>query len=151
MPLISNRVTWRRPEAPRRASTPSHTRVTVSNWRSQGQHQHAADLPSMKALCGSPFRNRVSSDRGSDMPTTASTTTARTLFLRGKRETYAYRRFGGGAAPPLLFLQHFMGTLDNYDPAVVDPLASERELILFDNAGIGRSTGKVPDTVQGMA
>jgi pimeloyl-ACP methyl ester carboxylesterase len=44
-----------------------------------------------------------------------------------------------------------MGTLDNWDPAVTDALASGREVILFDNAGVGRSTGKVPDTVQGMA
>ena len=44
-----------------------------------------------------------------------------------------------------------MGTLDNWDPAVVDALASGREVILFDNAGVGRSTGNVPDTVRGMA
>jgi len=42
---------------------------------------------------------------------------------------------------PLLFLQHFTGTLDTWDPAVTDPLASGREVILFDNAGVGRSTG----------
>jgi pimeloyl-ACP methyl ester carboxylesterase len=42
-------------------------------------------------------------------------------------------------------------TLDNWDPAVTDVLASGRELILFDNAGIGRSTGKIPETIQGMA
>src|SRR5258705_7503138 len=52
---------------------------------------------------------------------------------------------------PLLCLQHFMGTLDNWDPAVTDALASGREIILFDNAGVGASTGNVPDTVQGMA
>jgi pimeloyl-ACP methyl ester carboxylesterase len=80
-----------------------------------------------------------------------SNVTAPTQFLQVKNETYAYRRFGGGAAHPLVFLQHFMGTLDNWDPAVTDPLAAGREVILFDNAGIGRSTGKVPDTVQGMA
>jgi len=44
-----------------------------------------------------------------------------------------------------------MGTLDNWDPAVADPLASGREVILFDNAGVGRSTGRVPHTIQGMA
>jgi len=44
-----------------------------------------------------------------------------------------------------------MGTLDNWDPAVTDPLAASREVILFDNAGIGRSTGRVPNTVQEMA
>jgi pimeloyl-ACP methyl ester carboxylesterase len=51
----------------------------------------------------------------------------------------------------LFFLQHFTGTLDNWDPAVTDPLASGREVILFDNAGVGRSTGDVPDTIAGMA
>ena len=83
--------------------------------------------------------------------TAASNTTARTQFLRGRNETYAYRRFGSGPALPLLCLQHFTGTLDNWDPAVTDPLATEREVILFDSAGVGRSTGKVPATVSGMA
>ena len=82
---------------------------------------------------------------------TSSTITARTQFLHAKNETYAYRRFGHGPGRPLLCLQHFMGTLDNWDPAVADALASGREVILFDNAGVGRSTGNVPDTVQGMA
>jgi pimeloyl-ACP methyl ester carboxylesterase len=80
-----------------------------------------------------------------------STSRAPTRFLEVKGERYAYRRFGGGAAPPLLCLQHFTGTLDNWDPAVTDALASEREVILFDNAGVGRSTGMVPETVAGMA
>jgi pimeloyl-ACP methyl ester carboxylesterase len=65
-------------------------------------------------------------------------------------ETYAYRRFGAGTAPPLVFLQHFTGTLDNWDPAVTDALARGREVILFESAGIGRSTGEVPNTVPGM-
>src|SRR5258707_7375669 len=76
---------------------------------------------------------------------------ARTQLLKTSNETYAYRRFGSGSARPLLCLQHFTGTLDNWDPAVTDPLAAGREVILFDNAGIGRSTGKVADTMAGMA
>jgi pimeloyl-ACP methyl ester carboxylesterase len=83
--------------------------------------------------------------------TTASNTTAPTQFLQGRNLTYAYRRFGGRAGRPLLCLQHFTGTLDNWDPAVTDPLASEREVILFDSAGVGRSTGTVPDTIGAMA
>src|SRR5437867_7072719 len=83
--------------------------------------------------------------------TTASNTTAPTQVLRGRNEAYAYRRFGGGPARPLLFLQHFTGTLDNWDPAVTDPLASGREVILFDNAGVSRSSGTVPEIVAGMA
>ena len=86
-------------------------------------------------------------------PTTksGSNTTAPTQFLEAKNERYAYRRFGTGPALPLLFLQHFTGTLDNWDPAVTDPLAAGREVILFDNAGVGRSSGDVPQTVAGMA
>ena len=86
-------------------------------------------------------------------PTTksGSNTTAATQFLEAKNERYAYRRFGTGPRLPLLFLQHFTGTLDNWDPAVTDPLADGREVILFDNAGVGRSSGDVPQTVAGMA
>jgi pimeloyl-ACP methyl ester carboxylesterase len=80
-----------------------------------------------------------------------SNITAPTQFLKVKNVTYAYRRFGSGAAHPLVCLQHFTGTLDNWDPAVTDALADGREVILFDSAGIGRSTGKVPETVEGMA
>jgi pimeloyl-ACP methyl ester carboxylesterase len=81
----------------------------------------------------------------------ASNGTAVTRFIETKLETYAYRRFGGGAAPPLVFLQHFTGTLDNWDSAVTDAVAQGREVILFESAGVGRSTGEVPDTIQGMA
>src|SRR5258705_6052906 len=77
---------------------------------------------------------------------------SRTHFLEAKGGArYAYRRFGSGPGLPLLLLQHFTGTLDNWDPALTDALAGERELILFDNAGVGRSSGAVPTTVAGMA
>ncbi len=81
----------------------------------------------------------------------ASAITAPTQFIETRLETYAYRRFGSGSAPPLVFLQHFTGTLDNWDPAVADGLAAGREVILFESAGVGRSTGEVPTTVDGMA
>jgi pimeloyl-ACP methyl ester carboxylesterase len=80
-----------------------------------------------------------------------SAITAPTQFIETRLETYAYRRFGGGAAPPLVFLQHFTGTLDNWDPAVTDQLAGGREVVLFESAGVGRSTGEVPTTIAGMA
>ncbi|MBV9578526.1 MAG: alpha/beta hydrolase [Chloroflexi bacterium] len=83
--------------------------------------------------------------------TLATHVTAPTRFIQAGAETYAYRRFGSGTALPLLCLQHFTGTLDNWDPAITDALASGREVILFDNAGIGRSTGTVPETVARMA
>lgn len=83
--------------------------------------------------------------------TTASNINAPTQFIEANGETYAYRRLGGGRGHPLLFLQHFTGTLDNWDPAVTDPLATGREVILFESAGVGRSTGQVPQTIAGMA
>jgi len=82
---------------------------------------------------------------------TASNVAAPTRFLQVKEQRYAYRRFGDGSRPPLLFLQHFTGTLDNWDPDVTDPLASGREVLLFENAGVGRSTGKVPESISAMA
>lgn len=66
--------------------------------------------------------------------------------------TYAYRRLGRvNEGVPLVFLQHFRGDIDNWDPALVNPIAAERDVILFDNAGIGASTGAVPGTVAEMA
>jgi pimeloyl-ACP methyl ester carboxylesterase len=81
----------------------------------------------------------------------ASNVTAPTQFIGSKLEKYAYRRFGKGSGLPLLCLQHFTGTLDNWDPAVTDALASGREVVLFESAGLGRSTGEVPTSIPGMA
>ena len=82
---------------------------------------------------------------------TDSNITAPTKFIPAGNERYAYRRFGAGSGLPLLCLQHFTGTMDNWDPAVTDPLAAGREMILFESAGIGRSSGSVPNTIAGMA
>jgi pimeloyl-ACP methyl ester carboxylesterase len=89
------------------------------------------------------------------MSTTASSSTLaaenRSLEIDGA--TLRYRRFGDseGGAPPLVCLQHFRGNLDNWDPALVDPLAADREVILLDNRGVGGSSGVVPDNVEDMA
>jgi len=65
--------------------------------------------------------------------------------------TYAYRRFGTGTGTPLVFLQHFRGNIDNWDPKLVDQIAAERDVILFDNTGVGATTGTTPNTVEQMA
>jgi pimeloyl-ACP methyl ester carboxylesterase len=65
---------------------------------------------------------------------------------------YAYRDTGGGeGAAPLVLLQHFRGNLDNWDPALIDALASARRVVTFDNAGVGGSSGTTPDTIEQMA
>ena len=83
--------------------------------------------------------------------TASLATDAPTRFVDVGGTRFAYRRFGTPAGPPLVFVQHFMGNLDNFDPAISDALAPGREVILFDNAGVGASTGTAPDTVAAMA
>jgi pimeloyl-ACP methyl ester carboxylesterase len=78
-------------------------------------------------------------------------TTAPTEFIEANGIRFAYRRFGKKAGVPLVFNMHLNGNLDNWDPAVTDGLAKEREVILFDNAGIGSSSGEVPVTFAEMA
>jgi pimeloyl-ACP methyl ester carboxylesterase len=63
---------------------------------------------------------------------------------------YAYREIGEGT-PPLVLLQHFRGNLDNWDPALIDALASARRVVTFDNAGVGGSAGTTPSTFTQMA
>jgi len=63
---------------------------------------------------------------------------------------YAYRDTGEGEVP-LVLLNHFRGHLDNWDPALIDALASARRVITFDNAGVGGSTGATPNTIEQMA
>jgi pimeloyl-ACP methyl ester carboxylesterase len=66
---------------------------------------------------------------------------------------YAYRDTGPKASGgvPLALFQHFRGNLDNWDPALIDALASARRVITFDNTGVGGSTGTTPNTVEQMA
>ena len=66
---------------------------------------------------------------------------------------YAYRDTGPGVSNtvPLVLFQHFRGNLDNWDPALIDALATARRVITFDNAGVGGSTGTTPDSVEQMA
>jgi len=74
-----------------------------------------------------------------------------TLEAGGVR--YAFRRFGGGGgdAVPLVFFQRFRGTMDHWDPALLQVVASERPVIVFDSAGVGLSGGEVAPDIAGAA
>ena len=63
---------------------------------------------------------------------------------------YAYREIGSSAVP-LVLLQHFRGNLENWDPPLVDALASQRRVVAFDNVGVGGTTGTTPSTIEQMA
>ncbi|GLS23855.1 alpha/beta hydrolase [Labrys miyagiensis] len=77
--------------------------------------------------------------------------TAPTQFVKADGIRFAYRRFGAGSGAPLVFFQHFMGNLDDHDPALTDAFAAGREVILFNNAGVASSTGTTPDTIRQAA
>jgi pimeloyl-ACP methyl ester carboxylesterase len=77
--------------------------------------------------------------------------TAPTLFIQANAVRYAYRRFGSQSGTPLVFLQHFRGGLDNWDPHVTDGLAQGRPVILFNNAGVASSSGETPQTIDEMS
>ncbi|KJC56768.1 alpha/beta hydrolase [Bradyrhizobium sp. LTSPM299] len=76
--------------------------------------------------------------------------TAPTQFVEANGIRFAYRRFGNAAGVPLLFNQHFTGTMDHWDPAVTDGFARDREMILFNNAGVSSSSGEVPTSIEKM-
>ena len=77
--------------------------------------------------------------------------TAPTQFVEANGIRFAYRRFGNRRGVPLVFNPHYTGTMDYWDPAVTDGLAKNREVILFNNAGVSSSSGQVPTSVQEMA
>jgi pimeloyl-ACP methyl ester carboxylesterase len=83
--------------------------------------------------------------------TTHTHQTAPTQFIEAEGIRFAYRRFGKEVGPPLVFNMHFIGTMDHWDPAVTDGFANDREVILFNGAGISSSSGEVPTSVEEMA
>jgi pimeloyl-ACP methyl ester carboxylesterase len=82
---------------------------------------------------------------------TNSHNTTPTRFIEANGIRYAYRLFGARNGTPIVFLQHFRGGLDNWDPRVTDGLAKDRPVILFNNAGVASSGGEPVDTISGMA
>ncbi|TWF47957.1 alpha/beta fold hydrolase [Neorhizobium alkalisoli] len=82
---------------------------------------------------------------------TATLETAVTEYVDVKGVQLAYRRIGHRFARKLVLLQHFTGTMDAWDPAVVNALAEVAEVFVFDNAGVGSSDGVTPDSVEAMA
>ncbi len=77
--------------------------------------------------------------------------TVPTQFIEANGIRYAYRRFGKVGKVPLLFLEYFNSNMDGWDPEMTNSIAAKHEVILFDNAGVGASTGVTPSTVAEMA
>jgi hypothetical protein len=52
--------------------------------------------------------------------TTHTHQTVPTQFVEANGIRFGYRRFGKAGSVPLVFNQHFTGTMDHWDPAVTD-------------------------------
>ena len=77
--------------------------------------------------------------------------TTPTEFVESAGISFAYRKLGTANGIPLVLFQHFTGHMDSWDPAVVNGLAKDRPVVVFDNAGVGQSSGATPDNVAQMA
>jgi len=64
---------------------------------------------------------------------------------------FAYRDLGPRSGVPLILLNHWGAVLDNFDPRIIDGLASTHRVIAIDYRGIGASGGTAPLTVDEMA
>jgi len=77
--------------------------------------------------------------------------TVPTQYAEVGNTKFAYRSFGKKGDVPIVLLQHFTGTMDNWDPAITNAFAKNREVILFNNRGVATSGGKTPESVSEMA
>lgn len=66
-------------------------------------------------------------------------------------EQFHYRRFGRAGGTPLVLCMRLRGTIDHWDPKLLDALAAHREVIVFDNRGTAGSSGAAPTTIDGLA
>ncbi|CAI8708878.1 hypothetical protein BHU24_19780 [Bacillus pseudomycoides] len=82
---------------------------------------------------------------------TLNAETVQTSYVEAGGIRFAYRKFGVESEVPLVFCQRFRGTMEDWDPALVNEIAKERTIILFDNAGVGLSSGVTPNRVPEMA
>ena len=83
--------------------------------------------------------------------TTFGADLAETRYAEDRRGRFAYRRLGPRGTVPLVMATRFRGTIDHWDPALLDLLGSQQDVIVFDNRGTAASAGAPPDTIEGLA
>jgi pimeloyl-ACP methyl ester carboxylesterase len=92
----------------------------------------AALMSAALSACGSPPKQA---------PGTASVVSAPVRVARTKDGPVGYRVVGTG--PPLVLIMGYGLTMEGWDPRLVHALAGHHKVVMFDNAGIGR-TGQLP-------
>ena len=77
---------------------------------------------------------------------------APTRSIKGGDVTFAYRELGtDNPGVPVVCLIHLAAVLDNWDPRVIDGLATKHHVVTFDNRGIGASSGSPASSMEQMA
>src|SRR5262245_36400385 len=77
---------------------------------------------------------------------------------RGKTKTVnvddakiSYRIYGDKEGTPIVLLSPLGASMDDWDPAVIKGLTKYYPVVVFDNKGVGSSTGKTPNSIPAMA
>lgn len=76
--------------------------------------------------------------------------TVPTKYIEANGIKFSYRTMGPKSGTPLVFLQHFTGTMDSWNPAVINALAKTRPVVVFNNRGVGATNGVVADNIGQM-
>ena len=75
----------------------------------------------------------------------------KTQFINVGGTDFYYRKLGEDKPGlPIIFLNHLSATLDECNPGIIDGLASEHQIICFDNRGMGSTKGTTPLTIAEM-
>jgi pimeloyl-ACP methyl ester carboxylesterase len=86
----------------------------------------------------------------SPVPDTVSITSVPVRTVATKLGTVAYRVIGNG--PPLVLIMGYGGTMETWDPRVVNALAQRYRVVIFDNAGLGETQAlAAPLSIDAMA
>jgi pimeloyl-ACP methyl ester carboxylesterase len=76
---------------------------------------------------------------------------APTLSINVSGTNFTYRDLGPRGGIPVILFNHLAAQLDNFDPRIVDGIATSHRVIAFNNRGIGASGGVTPTTISAMA
>ena len=76
---------------------------------------------------------------------------AETQYIEVGNARIAYRSLGANSSIPLILCQRFRGTMDHWDPAFLNVLASLRQVVIFDSSGVGQSSGEAGSSIAAMA
>jgi pimeloyl-ACP methyl ester carboxylesterase len=76
---------------------------------------------------------------------------ATTRTIQVKNTKFVYRELGQRGGVPVVFLHHLTAVLDDWDPKLLDGIARDHHVVMFDNRGVGGSGGETPTSVAEMA